>query len=1012
MIDLPLQSASQDIWAKKYQLKTHSGELIDETVDDTYKRVAKALSEVEPKDQEEWYGKFLWALRNGAVGAGRIMSNVGAQAQKSSTSTINCTVSNTVGDSIEGILQSVKEAGITLSAGCGIGYDFTTLRPKGAYIGGVGATTGGTLSFMDVFDAMCFTISSAGGRRGAQMGVLEICHPDIEEFIKAKREDGRLRQFNLSILITDAFMKCLKEDGDWDLYFPLNKKEKGAGYVFRKWPSIEDYMTVTEDGLVRCKVYKTVKARELWAKIMKSTYDFAEPGFIMIDEANRMNNNYFCEQIRATNPCVTGDTWVHTNNGPRKAESLVGEPFCALVNGTEYLSEGFFSSGVKPVYTLMTKEGYSLRLTEDHQLLTEKFGWLAAKDCIPGTKLVLNDHRSKPEWRGKGTNSEGYLLGFLVGDGTLLADKAILGVWGDSPGVKGRMSAVLAAVSTMKQRSDFKGWRHVKDDHYRLTLRAVRELATSVGMTSKEITEKVEGASSSFCSGFLRGFFDTDGSVQGTQAKGVSVRLSQSNLPRLEAVQRMLLRLGIGSKIFKNRRTEGFRSLPDGKGGYKDYPIMPQHELVISGINLELYRDRVGFSDTDKFNKLDKAIQSYVRKMNKEKFLATVESFTLCGEEEVYDVQIPVVNCYDANGVMSHNCGEQFLPPYGSCLLGSINLTKFIRNPFSDQAEFDWEKYRKVVDLFTRMLDNVVEINGLPLPEQRREIEYKRRHGMGYFGLGSAMTMLCMKYGSKESVDFTSEVTRQLAYESWYISQRLAVEKGCAPIFNSEENRKLFMEGPYMQRMAKENSLLADSVAQFGARFTHATSIAPTGTIALSFGNNCSNGIEPSFEHEYQRNVIREGKKTKEMVTVYSYEALLFHELFPGQELPSYFSKASTITPKEHVDIQAAAQYWVDASISKTINVPTDIPFEEFEGIYMYAYEKGLKGCTTFRFNPAAFQGVLVTNEDLESTTYTFTLENGEKVELKGNEEIEYDGETHTAANLYDALKEGYYGKF
>ncbi len=226
----------------------------------------------------------------------------------------------------------------------------------------------------------------------------------------------------------------------------------------------------------------------------------------------------------------------------------------------------------------------------------------------------------------------------------------------------------------------------------------------------------------------------------------------------------------------------------------------------------------------------------------------------------------------------------------------------------------------------------------------------------------------------------------------------------------------------YMQALAQEEPELVSSIIQEGARFTHHSSIAPTGTISLSLANNASNGIEPSFAHHYSRNVIREGKKSKEKVDVFSYELLAYRELinpkampFSQQEdeaLPDYFIAADTVTPKQHVDVQAAAQKWVDSSISKTINVPTDFAYENFKDTYLYAAEQGLKGCTTFRFNPEAFQGVLVKEEDLENTQYVFTLEDGTTMELKGNEEVEYDGEMHTAANLFDALKEGYYGKF
>jgi ribonucleoside-diphosphate reductase alpha chain len=702
-VEIPLQPASMDIWDKKYRLKSKLGEPVDASIDHTYQRVAKALadSEITPEKQKYWYERFLWALRRGAIPAGRVTSNAGALDHKPATSTINCTVSGTIEDSMDGILEKVHEAGLTLKAGCGIGYEFSTLRPRGAYVSGAGAYTSGPMSFMDIYDKMCFTVSSAGGRRGAQMGTFDIGHPDVKDFVRAKREDGRLRQFNLSLLITDGFMAAVENDSDWPLIFPVNLKEKDeidlndpAKVIWRDWPTHKNYVS-REDGLVACKIYGHIRAKHLWDMIMTSTYDYAEPGFILIDRVNEMNNNWWCENIRATNPC-----------------------------------------------------------------------------------------------------------------------------------------------------------------------------------------------------------------------------------------------------------------------------------------------------------------------------------------------------------------GEQPLPPYGSCLLGSVNLTTFVRDPFGPKARFDWDEYKEVVRVFTRMLDNVVEINGLPLEQQRGEIMRKRRHGMGFLGLGSTITMLKMKYGSKESCEFTDQIARDMAIAGWEVGASLAKEKGPAPIMSEafdvtaamlRQRPEMVADGfklgdkipgrllhakysRYMQRVAEVAPELVAELAESGARFTHHSSIAPTGTISLSLANNASNGIEPSFAHHYSRNVIREGKKSKEKVEVFSYELLAYRELINSrampysedaeEKLPDYFVAADAVTPTEHVDIQAAAQKWVDSSISKTANVPTDYPYEDFKDIYRYAHKMGLKGCTTFRFNPAAFQGVLVKESDLENTLYRFELEDGSIVEVKGNEEIEYDGETHTAANLFDALKEGYYGKF
>lgn len=689
-----LQSASWDIWDSKYRLKSTDGTPVDRTLDDTYRRVARAVAQVEsPDKQAMWEERFFWALSRGAIPAGRIISNAGAQAHKPATSTINCTVSGLIRDSMLDILEMVREAGLTLKAGCGIGYEFSTLRPRGALVAGAGASTSGPLSFMDIFDSMCRTISSAGGRRGAQMATFDIAHPDIADFIRAKRENGRLRQFNLSCLISEPFMQAVKEDRDWPLVFPANQQEladPATPLLYRPWPVTEGYQT-NERGEVACRVYRRLPARRLWDLIMSSNYDYAEPGFILIDKVNEMNNNWFCEVVRATNPC-----------------------------------------------------------------------------------------------------------------------------------------------------------------------------------------------------------------------------------------------------------------------------------------------------------------------------------------------------------------GEQPLPPHGACLLGSINLTRFVKHPFTPQATFDWLIFDEVVRVFTRMLDNVVEISGLPLPEQMEEIVLKRRHGMGFLGLGSAMTMLNMRYGDTESIHFAERVAREMATVGWDVGVELAIEKGPAPIMNqlftitdammaqrpalAEAGVRVGDQLPgkvllarYSRYLAQFPAALRERIVEHGCRFTHHTSIAPTGTISLSLANNASNGIEPSFSHKYSRNIIRAGRKTKEKVDVLSFELLAYRLLVnpdadpyaesTDQRLPDCFVDANLIHPRAHVDIQAAVQKWVDSSISKTINVPGDFPYDAFKEIYLYAYEKGLKGCTTFRFNPEAFQGVLVKQADLAATTYRFTTASGETITLKGDEEVEYDGEIHNAANLYDALKEGYYGR-
>jgi len=994
---MQLQPASNDIWETKYRLKDKDGNSVDKTIIDTYKRVAKELSDVEDiKQRDFWYSEFLWALENGAIPAGRIMSNAGAGEHKPATSTINCTVSGTIDDSMDSILDKVHEAGLTLKAGCGIGYEFSTLRHKGAYVAGAGAYTSGPLSFMDIYDKMCFTISSAGGRRGAQMCTFDISHPDVLEFIKAKREDGRLRQFNLSLLITSDFMEAVKKDQIWNF---LDVKSK--------------------------EVVSSIQARKLWNIIMSSTYDFAEPGFILIDEVNKMNNNWYCEDIRATNPCLTGDTLViRQNNTGSETVPLdtikVGDTIWSKEGWTKVLD--FYDRGIKNVVDYKTTAG-RLSATPNHKIVYKD-----KKVAISEAKGI--DTLLGPTPSNITLNPQDILDGLCLGDGTVHGTTKLLCI-----GEKDQ-DYYTSEVAHLIGKSYSKNYAFKID-----TTLSIKELDYTY---NREVPERFKYSDTAKKLGFLRGLFSANGSVLFNEGSKL-VQLKQSSYELIVDVQRLLHSVGINCYMCTNKAS----TIKHSNGTY----ISKQnYNLRINARNCVKFAKLIGFIQQYKQDTLDKIVKhvespnSRTRKDSKTTF-DIIETLDI-GDYNVYDITVDnTSHTFWADGFNVSNCGEQPLPPYGSCLLGSINLTTLVSNPFTAKASFDWEKYEKVISIFTRMLDNVVEINNLPLEKQIEEIHRKRRHGMGFLGLGSTMAMLGMKYGDKDSLDFTSNISKRLALVGLRIGVDLAIEKGAAPIMYEEfevtknmlesnetlvhlgaqvgdvlSGKELFVCSNYIQRVSSADPDLTIDLATYGCRFTHHSSIAPTGTISLSLANNASNGIEPSFAHHYSRNVIKEGKKSKEKVDVFSYELLAYRNLInpkampfsdlEDEKLPDYFVVTDNITPKNHVDVQAAAQYWIDSSISKTINVPTDILFKDFEDIYMYAYDKGLKGCTTFRFNPEAFQGVLVTENNLNNTKYRFTLDDGHILDVTGGEEIFYDGETHTAANLFDALKEGYYGKF
>ena len=546
---------AEQIWDMKYRFKEADGTPLDGTVEDTWRRIARALAVVE-KNADHWENEFYGALEDFKfLPAGRITAGAGT-ARK--VTLFNCFVMGTIPDSMGGIFDMLTEAALTMQQGGGIGYDFSTIRPKGALVTGVAADASGPLSFMDVWDSMCRTIMSAGSRRGAMMATMRCDHPDIEDFITAKSDAARLRMFNVSVLVTDPFMEAVKANGSWDLVF---------------------------DG----KVYQTVKARDLWNKIMRSTYDYAEPGVIFIDRINKANNLGYCETIAATNPC-----------------------------------------------------------------------------------------------------------------------------------------------------------------------------------------------------------------------------------------------------------------------------------------------------------------------------------------------------------------GEQPLPPYGACLLGSINLARLVKDPFEAGADLDVDGLSKLVATAVRMMDNVVDASEFPLPQQAQEAQAKRRIGLGVTGLADALLMTGLRYGSDEAARQTDRWLHAIARAAYLASVELAKEKGAFPLFDADP----FLASDAMMQMDED---VRDEIRTHGIRNALLTSIAPTGTISL-YAGNVSSGIEPVFAYAYTRKVLqKDGTRTEEEVVDYAVQ--MWRDKYGEADLPDYFVNAQTLAPLDHVKMQAAAQKWIDSSISKTINCPEDISFDDFQGVYMQAYETGCKGCTTYRPN-------------------------------------------------------------
>jgi ribonucleoside-diphosphate reductase alpha chain len=857
-----------------------------------------------------------------------------------------------VGDSLAEIYETMKHAALIHQTGGGTGFAFSRLRPAGDKVRSSQGVASGPVSFLRVYNASTEAIKQGGTRRGANMGILRVDHPDILEFITCKNDITQITNFNISVGITDKFMEALAQDGEYDLVNPRSGE-----------------------------VVKRLRAREVWDLLVECAWRTGEPGVVFIDRMNRRNPNNHAEVIEATNPCVTGDTLVYTDRGLVRVADLVLQDEPPVVVADSRVSRdrlvpaaGAFLTGRKPVFRLVTREGYEVRLTADHRVLTRR-GWVAAQDLVEGDQIYVLD---RPGGFGsEGSYELGLTLGWLIGDGSIKEDRAVLHFFGDE---KRELAPIFAGAVQAIVRPSVNGRAYAVGvvevparDEARVESARLRELAEQYGLTEQKlcVPDVVLRGSREMQVGFLRALFSADGHVELGDGSRYAVVLTSVEPAFLQEVQRLLLNFGIYSRLFRQRHAAASKLMPDGKGGMAEYNCKEICDLRITGESLVTFHREIGFLHTHKQQRLEHIVASYRRGPYRKPFVAHFAALVPDGEELVFDLSVPGIHAFVANGLVVHNCGEQPLPPYGSCNLGSINLANFVKNAYTPAAEVDWERLGHVVRQATHFLDNVIDANKYPLEQIAEKARRDRRIGLGVMGWAEMLVQLGLPYDSHEAVELGRRVMTFIKQKATEQSMAMAEERGAYPEWEGSQWYK----------------------AGIKVRNATLTTVAPTGTISLFAAKPympCSGGIEPKFALVFTRNqadtlmldVDGQFEQVARMEGWYSDELMkqvAEHGSARGVDgVPAHwqriFATAHDISPEWHVRMQAAFQgsddlpvdlQPVDAAVSKTINFAHEATVADVERSYRLAWELGLKGITVYRDGSRAFQ-VLTSGNKVE----------------------------------------------
>ena len=933
---LALSDNAKHILEQRYLRRDADGNAV-ETPAELFRRVARAVAQGEtdalkPVWEDRFY-RLLTSLRflpnsptivNAGTGRGCLSA---------------CFVV-TPDDNMESIMRVASDAAMIEKWGGGIGFGFSKLRPRNDVIKTTHGHACGPISVMKLYSAVGATLTQGAFRLGAHMGQLRDSHPDIREFIHCKDGDDTLQNFNISVQITDAFMEAVRADADWRL---INPRDEGAGPVD--------------------EIAATVSARELWNEIAESAWKTGDPGVVFIDRVWETAPNPQMGRIETSNPCVTGDTLVYTGDGLAPISELVGRTPTLSLDGRSGERASFaikvWRSGVKPVYRLVTKEGYSLKLTADHEVFTER-GKVAASDLKRGDRLRLLDH--KGGFGKLGDRNLGLVLGWLAGDGHIDAKRAVLSFYGDdhelAPVMSEAAQSVVAGAGQNPARVYPTRMHVTKEGRGIIQSTRLRDVVRDFGLNEDDwhlVPDVVYRGTEDMQRAYLQSLFGADGTVSGAgPEKGVSVRLNSSYPDLLEGVQRVLLNFGIASKIYR-RRDERVVPMPDGKGGRKNYKTLANYELIVSRDNVIRFADEIGFLNERKNARLSEVLSKYKRGMYAERFFATFDRLEPLGEEPVYDLTEPMTHSFIANGLCVSNCGEEFLEDYGNCCLGSINLDLHVRD-----GAFDWGALEDTVRHSVRFLDDVINVNEFPLPKLREVNLSTRRIGLGVMGWADALVRMGVPYDSPRALELADELGGFINRTAWDESANLAKERGAFPEY----------EGSAL----KERGLPP-------VRNSSVVTIAPTGTISRLAG--CSSGIEPHFALAWWSNVLWKDHESggsrlldAPASIMETLRAELGDEDLARQTLeriadnpqsaedilrefgidPAAYRSAMSVSPEAHVRMQAAWQRHVTNSVSKTINLPNSASVEDVRAAYELAWETGCKAVTVYRDGSKSLQ--------------------------------------------------------